>query len=199
MRSRHKNPSSARNMAMLERLFMQAIDARTHTGKEGVQGALAFGSVDKEVLGSDTREVIKILHNNFEKIPSHPVFSVKMENDASSFEKKSEYILDIFQKQGGIAHNSVLGDVELSKKGAKSTIMHGYNKAKLASVWAIKDVIEQGAIVHTEPQYRGKEIDRHIIAARGYIDGTPTYMGIVVASYPNQKKERKQNFIFTKL
>lgn len=34
-----ENPS-ARDLAMLERLFMQAIDARTHTGKEGVQGAL---------------------------------------------------------------------------------------------------------------------------------------------------------------
>ena len=46
-----ENPS-ARNIAMLERLFMQAIDARTHTGKNGVQYSLGYNNaIDQLAAG----------------------------------------------------------------------------------------------------------------------------------------------------
>ena len=53
-----KGNPSARNLAMLERLFMQAIDARTHTGKEGVQGAFK---------GYDPETGLPIYESNFPK------------------------------------------------------------------------------------------------------------------------------------
>ena len=96
--------------------------------------------------------------------------------------KKSDYVLNVFDEQGNIAINKKIGKVELVKSGAKSTMMHGFGKAKIAAITAIKPVIENGDIVSYVKQY-DKDSDRYIIAGKGKIDGENAVIGVVVKSY----------------
>lgn len=67
---------------------------------------------------------------------------------------KSEYILNIFNSQGNEAYNEEIGKVELSKSGAKSTVLHGFGADKLAAAKAVKNVIESGNIIEYSDNYK---------------------------------------------
>ena len=88
----------------------------------------------------------------------------------------------MFDEQGNIAINKKIGKVELVKSGAKSTMLHGFGKAKIAAITAIKPVIENGDIVFYAKQY-DEDSDRYIIAGKGKIDGENAVVGVVVKSY----------------
>lgn len=73
------------------------------------------------------------------------------------------------------------------KSGAKSTIHHGFGEIKLAAAKAIKPTIENGNIIHLEKNYQQKNMDRYVIAAKGFIDGKSVIVGVIVHTYPTQK------------
>ena len=109
--------------------------------------------------------------------------------------KKSEYVLNIFETQGKIAFNSKLGNVELVQSGAKSTVFHGFGAEKLAATKAIKDVIEKGNIIQTTENYNNTGVDRYVIAAKGNIDGKPSYVGLIIKTYPKQKNQNAKFYL----
>lgn len=144
-----------------------------------------------EASKGEGREIIKIIEDNLDKIKKDNVFSTKYDATVEAYNKKSDYVLEIFEKQGNKAHNDKIGVVELVKSGAKSTISHGFGKDKLASVSAIKDVIENGTIIHSLLNHKGSGVDRYIIAARGVIEEKPACIGVVVKSYPKTNGNAK--------
>ena len=139
----------------------------------------------------ESKAVLKILNENIDKISEKDIFSTKYDSEVESYKNKSEYVLKVFDKQGGRAYNKEIGTVELVKAGAKSTIAHGFGKEKLASVSAIKDVIEKGEIISYTPNYNQTNVDRYIIAGRGIIDEKPAYVGVIIKSYPKQNGNSK--------
>ena len=140
---------------------------------------------------NDSRVIIDKVYNNINKISSESLFDIKTDGKFKLFKNKSEYVLSIFNKQGNIAHNKEIGNVELVKSGAKSTIMHGYGETKLTAVKAIKNVIENGTIIDVSENYNGSKIDRYTIAGRGMIDGKNAIVGVVVKAYPTQNSNSK--------
>ena len=71
----------------------------------------------------------------------------------------------------------------MARSGAKSTMLHGFGKNKIAAIPAIKSTIEKGKIISHISNYQNKGYDRYVIAARGKIDGVDAVMGVVVKSY----------------
>ena len=67
----------------------------------------------------------------------------------------------------------------------------GFGKEKLASVSAIKDVIENGTIIHSSPNHNASGVDIYVIAPRGMIDEKQAYIGVIVKSYPRVKGNAK--------
>ena len=55
---------------------------------------------------------------------------------------------ELFQQQGGTAECPILKTVILNRKSAKDTFGHGnYDKNKVITLYAVKDIVEQGALV----------------------------------------------------
>ncbi len=148
--------------------------------------SFAFGPSDQEAMQQDARRIIGILAEEFENIPAEPVFDAQYNEQVTTYSRKSDYIFEIFKKQGEKAYNPILGEVELGKTGAVKTTMHGFGKNKMTAAAIIKDVIEKGAIVRSTENYNSTGVTRHVLAARGAIDGSPAYVGVVVKEYPNQ-------------
>ncbi len=148
-------------------------------------------SFNGESKKSDSKRIVQIIRDNVSSISPDPKFDVQYSPEAEQFSRKYDYVMKVFGRQGNSATNPTIGKVELVKSGAKSTIAHGYGKVKLAAVEAIKAVIENGNIISHVQNYDNTGIDRYVIAAKGLIDGSPSYIGVVVKSYPNKKTDSK--------
>lgn len=137
----------------------------------------------------ESKALIKAINENLQNISPTEKYDVTASETVEG--KKSEYISNIFDLQGNRAENPVLGTVELIKKGAESTIFHGFGGKKLVAALAIKDVIEKGDIISETKNYEGRQIDRYIIAAKGKINGEESYTAVVVESYQSQNNKKQ--------
>lgn len=143
---------------------------------------------------NDSKAVVKIINENISKVSNESHFSVVSEKLPDEV-RPSEYILNIFNEQGGVAINSELGKVELNRSGAKSTALHGFGNNKIAAVKAIRNVIENGNIINKTLNYKGTDVDRYTIAARGTIDGKSAIVGVVVKAYPKNKSSNAKFYL----
>ncbi len=141
-----------------------------------------------EEQNNETKYILQSIVDNIAKIPAKKVFTV---NGVELQGRATDYVKAVFDEQGNVAHNSVLGDVELGASGAKSTMFHGYGANKLAAVRAIKPTIENGEIISKTENYQNTGVDRYIIAAMGNINGKESYVGVMIKSYPNAKRNSK--------
>ncbi len=144
------------------------------------------GGIQFNVINNESKAIVSAIKENVDKISDNEIFSVKSENVSDKI-NKSKYVLQIFEEQGQIANNKELGSVELGLSGAKSTVFHGFGQEKLAAVRAIKTVIENGNIIKKSENYNNSNVDRYFIAAKGEINNTPAYIGVIVKAYPQQK------------
>ncbi len=157
-------------------------EQKTTADNGGVKYSYSFA--DNRNL-KETREINNIINKNIDIIGNKEIFNEKSV-DISNYKKKSDYVLEIFSKQGNIAKNKIIGDVELVKSGAKSTMLHGFGKNKIAAIPAIKSVIENGQIIDKSENYEQRGYDRYILASRGKIDGNNAVIAVVVKSYQNK-------------
>lgn len=187
--SRNKTASS--DILKLEKMFnetLSAVEQKNTADENGVKYSIGFS---EENNASETKQILLLINNSIEKISDEQVFDVADDNSIENFSKKTDYVMEVFNEQGNIAHNSVIGDVELSKSGAKSTIMHGFGREKLAAIKAIKPVIENGEVISKFTNYNNTGVDRYIIAAKGVINGEKAIVGVVVKSYPSKAGNSK--------
>lgn len=98
-----------------------------------------------------------------------------------------EWAAKIFERQGGVAKNSILGDVILDKASVRDSLAHGgANLYKSAAFEVAKDVIEKGYLIFNDVN---KGRDSYYFAAPINIDGVPN---IVVALV--HKRENGNHF-----
>lgn len=140
-------------------------------------------SENKEDIKRESKVTLQILEQNIEKVPNNDVFELESDGIVSE-PKKSDFVNNIFVSQGGFAISKDLGRVELSHKGAKSTIFHGYGKNKLIASHAIKATIENGVIISAVNNYNNSGTDRYIVAAKGKINKNSAFMAVVIEGYP---------------
>ncbi len=173
---------------LFEKVYREA-EAKINTADEG---GVRYSFSEKS-SGND-KVIIDSIKHNIALISKEEKFSVKSETLPENI-KKSQYVFNIFVEQGGFAENSKIGLVELTNAGAKSTVFHGFGNEKLAAVRAIKSVIENGDIIQETPNYENNGVDRIIIAAKGTIDGSPAYVGVIIRRFYNKKTSRNSFYL----
>lgn len=174
----------------LENLFLETANKVAAKNKTSTQGSGDIVYSFKNVNNSESKAILDIIRRNISKISSEVKFRIK----GSAIDKttrKSDYVFNVFKKQGGQAYNSKIGIVEFTRSGAKSTVFHGFDSHKLAATQSIKSVIEKGDIVSFSRNYENTGVDRYVIAAKGEVNGEPAYVGVVVKSYPKNKSNAK--------
>ena len=142
---------------------------------------------------TNSSELLKKLRNNTETVVNNgEIFNVTEDVISKQDGKKAaDKISNYFKSIGGIAHNPTLGDVELNKSGAKSTVFHGVGKEKMQVVPAIKEVIEKGTIISSDTNWKGRGYDTYVIAGAGKLKNKSAIVGVVVKSYPNNNINSK--------
>ena len=181
-----RDASSRRGLTMEERR-----SRKPDTGDEDT--VFAYGDTvsylfDENVRSTQSKAIISLIASNTSKISDDIVFDEKSV-DIRRYAKKSDYVLEVFNRQNNIAYNSTIGNVELVKSGAKSTMLHGFGKNKIAAIPAIKSVIENGNIISFAENY-SNSYDRYVIAAKGKIDGKNAIVGVVVNSYRHNGQKK---------
>ncbi len=107
----------------------------------------------------------------------------------------TDKIYNYFNSIGGSVENPVLGTVELTKSGAKSTVFHGVGHDKIRAVEAIKPIIEKGTIISKAVDWKNRGYDTYIIAGKGNIDGSKSIVGVIVKTYPNNSKRKNKFYL----
>ena len=97
-----------------------------------------------------------------------------------------EWAAKIFESQGGVAKNSILGDVILDKASVRDSLAHGgANLYKSAAFEVAKDVIEKGYLIFNDVN---KGRDSYYFAAPINIDGVPNIVVALVHKYDNDNR-----------
>ena len=107
----------------------------------------------------------------------------------------TEKVYNYFKSIGGKANNPVLGKVEFTKSGAKSTVFHGVGHDKIRAVAAVKPVIENGVIISKDADWKNRGYDTYIIAGRGNIDSKKSIVGVIVKAYPNENNKGNKFYL----
>ncbi|MDR0467201.1 MAG: hypothetical protein LBH94_07585 [Deltaproteobacteria bacterium] len=103
-----------------------------------------------------------------------------------NFQALTKWAADIFASQGGKAISPILGEVILSAQSARSSLAHGgANQYKRVAFAAVKNVIEQGRLIH-ESTMDGKK--GYYIAAPVSIDGGDNIVVMLVRQRENDKR-----------
>lgn len=100
----------------------------------------------------------------------------------------------LFREHGNMAHNDMLGDVELNTKGVKDSIGHGMSKEKAALYEAVPALIQNGKIVDYVENHKGRGYNSAILEAPVTItkgDAKGDYIAeVVVHRIAGDKRQR---------
>lgn len=106
-------------------------------------------------------------------------------NDRSK--KASEQIRDFFSSVKSVFRQG-FGAVSFGEYGVGGVMAHRpLNRAKMVSLQAVPQVIEQGRIISDTPNWKGRGYRSIVFAAPVNIAGTPTYVAAVVNQNPDGK------------
>ena len=172
--------------------FLDVIDGAIANLENGVGidtvGEATYISFSKDVDNKSVNELLTVLFNNYERIrKGEHIYNIDAEVLEKKHKRVSENILEYFNSIGNIAHNDEIGNVDLVKSGAKTTVTKGFSDKKASAVGAIKDVIENGTIIDRQSNWKNRSYDTVVIAGKGTLYGEDSIMGIVIKTYPNHK------------
>lgn len=116
-----------------------------------------------------------------------PVARLRVEDaPKGGYSEVQKWAAGIFKEQGGKAMNPEIGDVVLDARAAKDSMAHGgANNAKKVAFAAVKDVIENGVVVHRAEGPLGNSI---YISAPVDISGSPNIVTVLVRQDPNTQR-----------
>lgn len=93
-------------------------------------------------------------------------------------------ITTFFAQRGNVAYNSLIGEVQLDRQGAKSLIDHLPRYVdKYATVEAIPQVINQGKLIRLEENWKNRGKDTCVITAPVEVGQSKKYMSVVLEQF----------------
>lgn len=95
---------------------------------------------------------------------------------------------DYFKSIGGNAVSPLFGNVILDRKGADDSLAHGMGRNKAVAYAAVKEVIENGVLVDTHTNHKGRGYDTAVIAAPISIGGERYICLAVVRRNANENR-----------
>ena len=102
--------------------------------------------------------------------------------------KLTEQVENYFASIGGKAVSPLFGDVILDRKGADDSLSHGMGRNKAIAYAAVKEVIENGVLVDTHTNHKGRGYNTAIIAAPIEINGERYVCMVVVRRNVNENR-----------
>ncbi|MDR1217497.1 MAG: hypothetical protein LBJ99_02800, partial [Oscillospiraceae bacterium] len=95
-----------------------------------------------------------------------------------------------YDKLGGSVNNPDIGEISLTRRGAKDSIAHGIGNEKATAFAAVPDVLRKGKIISAEENWKGRGYDSFLIAAPVTIAGKQYFEGVVVKATPSMGTQR---------
>lgn len=171
------------DMEKLERLFTEGV-------REAGERARTAGIKTVTRMNEENMHVIYSVHHpnfsesdiqkNMESIANmNAVITINAKKLEKTGKRPKEIFQDYFDRLGNNIYSPVYGDIALSNSSVKSEIRHGLTAEKIASIEAIADVIEKGAVIF----HRAKEnsdVERLVICAPIKIGADDYYMGVML-------------------
>lgn len=191
----------------IEKTILQALGADYAAERVmrnyGYDGKEAYGerTEAKEKTDGTVKYEIKYPKYSKETIEKNQESLAQMESvrriDESKLERSgkrpSEMFEEYFEKLGNNIHSEEFGDIGLTHSGVKSEIRHGITAEKLASIEAIKDVIDNGKVIFYGAKERGAE--RIVVCAPIEIGSKSYYMGVMLQRDANSQRLYLHNVV----
>lgn len=153
--------------------------------------ALARNLSEKDARNyiSGTVDENTIMRGVSEAANMEPVAKVSGTEFAKGEKDLITQVTEYFNSVGGVAFNPQLGDVQLTRSGAKSDIAHGIGRKKAAAFAAVPKVIENGHVIDYQTNWKDRQYDTAVVAAPITI-GEESYLAGVVLT----RNQRENNF-----
>ena len=171
--------------------LMSAIDAQANAKKaaDDARAELAAAQAEQAVATTEAMNAVReqaktevqkrfqeIRQFNYSDVDTETNISAVSEmesvadlnGDEFTFGSKSltKDVADYFEREyGGMVQNPVLGDVLLTKRGAKDSLGHGMTPQKAVAYAAVPEVVKNGKIIDIQRNWKNKQIDTFAIAA----------------------------------
>jgi hypothetical protein len=96
---------------------------------------------------------------------------------------------EFFNSIGGKVEREGLGEVDLTRRGAKDSIGHGLRREKAIAFMAVPDVIKHGKIIDHQVNWKGRGYDTYVIDAPVYIGNTEYIAEVIIEQNKSNKNE----------
>ena len=154
------------------------------------QQAETGGVYDKatvqQVDAAQHRTLNEVISSNHDTIAQTGVLAVlKDEEFAGSKKKLVDRVTDFFNSIGNKVFRAGFGDVTLTRSGARDSISHGMGRNKAIAFSAVPEVIENGAIIDTQSNWKGRGYDTVTFGGQVQIGEQVYDMGVIVKKYDN--------------
>lgn len=154
------------------------------------QQAETGGVYDKatvqQVDAAQHRTLNEVISSNHDTIAQTGVLAVlKDEEFAGSKKKLVDRVTDFFNSIGNKVFRAGFGDVTLTRSGARDSISHGMGRNKAIAFSAVPEVIENGAIIDTQSNWKGRRYDTVTFGGQVQIGEQVYDMGVIVKKYDN--------------
>ena len=135
--------------------------------------------------------LVERMNKNLTQLEQMETAAVIKGTEVSFGTSRKENIANVaayFDSLGNRVERSEFGTVELTAKGARTTIQHGNSAAKQAAVGTIPEIIKNGRQIGYEKNWQGRGYDTYVFAAPVEINGARLYESVIVNSYRHDNR-----------
>lgn len=154
---------------------------------EGQRFSVDDSSFENAEEAEKAKSIIQQLNDNLGRIMQMDTVAEVDATNAipftGNYDNDTAVAAELFNKQGRVASRAGFGNVMLTTKGAGESISHGNGAAKQYAFVAVKNVIESGIEIFSDPNHKGKNYDTVTFAAPIDFFGKKIGMAVVVKKY----------------
>ena len=132
------------------------------------------------------RTLNEVISSNHDTIAQTGVLA-KMTGDEFQVDRHKliDKVTDFFNSIGNKVSRIGFGEVTLNRSGARDSISHGMGRNKAIAFSAVPEVIENGAIIDTQSNWKGRRYDTVTFGGQVQIGEQVYDMGVIVKKYDN--------------
>lgn len=131
----------------------------------------------------------KTVHDGIQAVAEmEPVAEVSGEEFKKGEKDLITQVTESFDGLGNEVYNPQLGDVMLTRRGAKSDIAYGIGRKKAAAFAAVPDILKNGRVIDYQVDWKGRNYDTAVVAAPITIAGEPYMAGVVLTRTDSENR-----------
>ena len=192
-----KRLAEAEKRTLQDEYFAHAEKAMDNlrTAKENAAALKTESAAEKKGMRFQLHEgkdsLVERMNKNLTQLEQMETVAVIKGTEVSFGTSRKENIANVaayFDSLGNRVERSGFGTVELTVKGARTTVQHGNSAAKQAAVGAIPEIIKNGRQIGYEKNWQGRGYDTYVFAAPVEINGARLYESVIVNSYRHDNR-----------